>query len=70
MSRIKIRFSDGDFQKSSLSKHSKKLCVEVAIKPEAVGVRDSKDQRKTVLKFTRAEWKAFVAGVKAGEFDV
>jgi Domain of unknown function (DUF397) len=22
-----------------------------------------------VLRFTRAEWQAFVAGIKAGEFD-
>lgn len=46
-------------------------CVEVGQSPDgAVLVRDSKDpQRATSLAFTREEWTAFVAGVKAGEFD-
>jgi hypothetical protein len=34
-----------------------------------VAVRDSKNQRGPVLVFTPAEWAAFVAGVKDGEFD-
>ena len=29
-------------------------------------VRDSKDQRGPVLRFTRDEWAAFLAGMKAG----
>jgi hypothetical protein len=33
-------------------------------------MRDSKDQDGPVLCFTVEEWKAFVAGVKAGEFDL
>lgn len=45
-------------------------CVEVVIGPDVVGVRDTK-QRGTgpVLVFTKAEWAAFLAGVRAGEFD-
>lgn len=34
-----------------------------------VFVRDSKDRRE-MLRFTPAEWRAFVRGVKAGEFDL
>ncbi|WP_345383146.1 DUF397 domain-containing protein [Pseudonocardia yuanmonensis] len=32
-------------------------------------VRDSKNREQSPLAFTREEWAAFVAGVKAGEFD-
>jgi hypothetical protein len=47
-------------------------CVEVGRSPEGpVVVRDTKDpERSTSLLFTRDEWTAFVAGVKAGEFDL
>ena len=47
-------------------------CVEVA-RPSGDGdsvlVRDSKDPNGAVLRFTGPEWKAFVIGVKSGEFD-
>ncbi len=44
--------------------------VQVASLPDGgVGVRDSKDPDGPVLAFTPAEWQAFLAGVKAGEFD-
>ena len=46
-------------------------CVEVAaIAGGGVAVRDSKDPDGPVLRFTAAEWAAFVAGVAAGEFDL
>ncbi len=32
-------------------------------------MRDSKNPDGPVLAFTEAEWRAFVAGVKDGEFD-
>jgi hypothetical protein len=32
-------------------------------------LRDSKSREGEPLVFTREEWAAFVAGVKAGEFD-
>jgi hypothetical protein len=44
-------------------------CVEVASLGDGVGVRDSKDQDGPVLRFTRGEWVAFLAGAKAGQFD-
>jgi hypothetical protein len=45
-------------------------CVEVAVIEDAVAVRDSKDRSGPVLVFTPAEWDAFVAGAKDGEFDL
>lgn len=46
-------------------------CVEVAaIAGGGAAVRDSKDPDGPVLRFTAAEWAAFVAGVAAGEFDL
>jgi Domain of unknown function (DUF397) len=45
-------------------------CVEVALGDDRVAVRDSKDRTGPVLIFTTVEWKAFLAGVRAGEFDI
>jgi len=46
-------------------------CVELAALPEGgVAVRDSKlGDQSPVVSFTRAELRAFVLGVNAGEFD-
>ncbi len=33
-------------------------------------MRDSKNPDGPVLKFTQAEWDAFILGVKDGEFDI
>ena len=44
-------------------------CVELAALPDGVAVRDSKDPRGPVLRFTRVELAAFLDGAKAGEFD-
>jgi hypothetical protein len=46
-------------------------CVEVADLPDSSrAVRDTKDcGRGPILLFTSSEWQAFIAGVKAGEFD-
>lgn len=55
--------------KSSLS-YSNSNCVEVAELPDgSVGVRDSKDTDGPVLRFTPAEWEAFIGGARLGEFD-
>lgn len=46
-------------------------CVEVAALPDGGRVvRDTKNRDGGVQVYTRAEWAAFVDGVKAGEFDV
>jgi len=45
-------------------------CVEVASLPDReIGIRDSKDREGTVLRFTPDEWRAFLGGVRSGEFD-
>ena len=56
------------WRKSSRS-NGQGQCVEIALAPTAVAVRDSKHPTGAVLTFTPAEWAAFVAGAKAGEFD-
>ena len=43
-------------------------CVEVARQDDMIIVRDSKE-RCTVLRSTVEQWRTFVQGVKAGEFD-
>ena len=65
-------FKHEDFKKSSWSGKwgVPVLCVEVARKDGRVAVRDSKDLNKNILVFSSDEWKAFVQGVKGGEFDV
>lgn len=45
-------------------------CVEMAELDGAVALRDSKDPTGPVLVFTSAEWAAFLAGAKDGEFDL
>jgi hypothetical protein len=55
--------------KSSLS-FSNSNCVEVASLPDGgIGVRDSKDAEAPILRFTPDEWRAFLGGVRNGEFD-
>ncbi len=45
-------------------------CVELAALPDGrVAVRDSKDPDGAILRFTRAEMRAWLHGVRAGEFD-
>jgi hypothetical protein len=57
------------WRKTSRSGNATTECVEVADGGDVVGVRDSKDPHGPVLEFDRAQWAAFVAGVKAGSFD-
>jgi hypothetical protein len=57
------------WRKSSRSSGNGGQCVEVAMNlPGMVAVRDSKDPDSSKLVFTPTEWKAFIGGVKAGEF--
>ena len=64
------RFKDEDFRKSSWSKNNPKTCVTVAIDQDGIAVRDSKDPSKATQHYTHDEWKAFLSGAKAGEFDI
>jgi uncharacterized protein DUF397 len=44
-------------------------CVELAPVDGMVAIRDSKDPEGPVLRYTAAEWHAFLDGAKRGEFD-
>jgi hypothetical protein len=44
-------------------------CVEVASQDNEILMRDSKNPDTPPLRFSRAEWSAFIRGAKAGEFD-
>ncbi len=55
--------------KSSLS-FANGNCVEVSdLGGGHVGVRNSRDADGAVLRFTPDEWRAFIGGVRNGEFD-
>jgi hypothetical protein len=57
------------YMKSSFS--STGGCVEVRLlEDDTVGLRDSKNPAKPPHFFTAREWEAFLAGVRAGEFDL
>lgn len=58
------------WSKSSVSNYNGS-CFEIArLRPDRIGVRDTKDNGAgPILVFTQQEWVAFVGGVKAGEFD-
>ncbi len=65
-----VDLSRGIWSKSARSNNGGN-CVEVARNlPGVVAVRDSKDPQGRGLAFAAAEWEAFTAGVKAGEFDL
>ena len=55
------------FAKSTLSGGGG--CVEVARMDDTVLVRDSKDRDGPILAFAGREWDAFLARVRAGEYD-
>jgi len=44
-------------------------CLELAPVDGMVAIRDSKDPDGPILRYTPAEWRAFLDGAKKGEFD-
>jgi hypothetical protein len=59
------------WRKSTRSGGTGGNCVEVATNlPGVAAIRDSKNLDGPRLVFTHAEWEAFTAGVKGGEFDL
>ncbi|HUZ26443.1 MAG TPA: DUF397 domain-containing protein [Streptosporangiaceae bacterium] len=59
------------WRKSTYSGSSGGNCVEVARNlPGIVAVRDSKDQAGPALTFAPEQWRAFISGAQAGEFDL
>lgn len=76
----KVVFKDSDFHKVQPLSNAgdppsgkwagHPVCVEVAHKNGQVAVRDSKNPQQEFLRFSNEEWKAFLVGAKAGQFDV
>ena len=71
--RIPMNFSrtatSASWKKSSLSMGNGN-CVEVArFDGGDIGIRHSKDKSHRILRFTPAEWNAFLGGVYNREFD-
>ncbi len=67
-----MQFEDREFKNRVVRQPTPQAqyqCVMVAMKEGVVAVRDSKDPTKNTIVFTNTEWKAFVDGVKDGEFD-
>jgi hypothetical protein len=61
--------SHDHFRKSTFSGGSG--CVEVCLLPDGrIALRDSKDPALPPHHFTATEWNAFLAGVRAGEFNL
>jgi hypothetical protein len=60
-----------EWRKSSYSGGNGGNCVEVAVLSDgSSAVRDSKDPGGARLAFAAGAWRAFVASVKDGEFDL
>lgn len=64
-----INKTEMDFQVSSLC-HTKNCCVGVSYTNGEVLVTNTTTKDGVMAKFTPAEWTAFIAGVKKGEFDI
>ena len=63
--------TNAEWRKSSFSGGNGGGCVEVARNLSGVvAVRDSKDRQGPALVFTPDEWRAFLNGVRAAEFDL
>jgi hypothetical protein len=45
-------------------------CVEVAITPAYIGIRDSKNATGPALAVDRHAWSEFIEAVRAGNFDL
>jgi hypothetical protein len=63
-------FDSTAWQKSFASEPNGGNCVEVNLGGDRIGVRDTKLTDSPVLVFDGGEWQAFLAAVKAGQFDL
>lgn len=61
--------ASGTWRRSSYCTAPDSLCIEVSTSRHEVRLRDSKNRAGPVLRFTHDEWRAFVLGVRNGEFD-
>ncbi len=63
-----VQHSGQHWRKCSHSGHHD--CVEFRRVDGGVQVRNSKRPDEATIRYTDAEWRAFIAGVKDGEFDL
>ncbi len=63
---IESAFCGATWRKSTRSNNE---CVEVAVGPAAVGVRDSKNPFGPLLAVTPEAWLAFLAAARVGQFN-
>ena len=66
MAKRRQRNAQADWRRARACANTE--CVEVAALAGGVAVRGSRTP-DVVLAFTKAEWGAFLRGVKAGDFD-
>ena len=63
-----VPHEDMEWRKSSFSANHN--CVEFRRVEGGVEVRNSKRPDEATIRYTASEWRAFIAGVKNGEFDI
>lgn len=68
MEETRIGMPGPPWRKSSYS--GANGCVEVQELDDRVTIRNSRDRNGPVLEFTSQEWRAFVKGVRDGEFGI
>lgn len=61
--------SNATWRKSSRSNGGGNAdCVEIAELPDRIALRDSKHPAGPVLAFSSDQWRAFVGGIRTGQF--
>ena len=68
--KIMTDLANAQWFKSTFSGGNSDNCVEIAFVGTSIAVRDSKDPTGGAQVYDRSEWKAFMDGAKAGEFDL
>jgi hypothetical protein len=58
------------WRKSSHSNGAGGECVEVVQVQSGIAMRDSKASKGLILTVTPATWRAFITGIKTGQYDL
>jgi hypothetical protein len=64
-----VDITQAQWRTSSFSGANGNSCVEVAFLPDVVAVRDTKDRTRPPHTHAPGAWRAFLAGIRAGDFD-